>query len=54
MLRNSTIIDPKKGKEFTEFLRKNAKSKDFWDEVKRKASAPIDKKEIDLLFTKQI
>ena len=34
--RNSTIIDPQKGKEFSEFLRKNAKSQEFWNDVKKK------------------
>lgn len=48
--RNSTIIDPQKGKEFSEFLRKNAKSQEFWNDVKKKASASVDKNEIDKLF----
>ena len=51
--RNSTIICPEKGKEFTEFLHKNAKNEDYWKEVQRKASTPLDKREIDALFEKE-
>ena len=48
--RNSTIISHEKSKEFSEFLHKKAKTDDYWNEVKRKASTPIDKKEIEALF----
>lgn len=51
--RNSTVISPDKGKEFTEFLHKNAKNKEYWDEVRKKASTPIDKNEVEALFAGQ-
>ena len=50
---NSTIIKTEKGKEFTDFLRNHAKTNSFWDDVKRKAATPIDRKEIDALFVKE-
>lgn len=50
--RHAVVIRPDKGKEFVEFLHKNAKNKAFWEEVERKASMPVDKKEIDALFEK--
>lgn len=47
---NSIIIDPKKGNEFDRFIKENAKQPEFWNTVKKNASAPIDKKELDKLF----
>lgn len=48
--RNSTVIRPEKSKEFSEFLHNKAKDSEYWNEVKRKASTPIDKREIEALF----
>ena len=48
--RSSAIIDYKKSKEFLSFLESNAKNKKFWNNVKKKASKQVDKKELDKLF----
>ena len=49
--RNSTIINPEKGREFTEFIHHNAKNKEYWSKVREIASTPVDKREIDALFS---
>ena len=43
-------IDPKKYKDFREFIKKNAKDKKFWEENKKIAERNIDQKELDRLF----
>lgn len=43
-------IDPKKYEDFKEFLKKNAKDKNFWEENKNIAEANIDQEELDRLF----
>lgn len=48
--RNDIVIDPNKSAEFLSFLKQCAKTPDFWEENKKKASAPIDKAELDRLF----
>lgn len=48
--KNSVVIRPEKSREFSEFLHNKAKDSEFWNEVKRKASTPIDKREIEALF----
>lgn len=44
------IINPDKSKEFEEFVKRNVKTKEFWDKVKEKASTEIDKEEIEKLM----
>ncbi len=48
--RCSVIIDKDKSKEFIEFMKKNAKTKEFWEENKRLARTPFEKSEIDRLY----
>ena len=50
LARNSTVIDPKKSKEFNEFLHKIAKDEAYWAEVRRKASTPINTAEMNRLI----
>ncbi len=50
--RSSVIIDPKKSKRFVQFLNSSGKNKEFWEDVKKGASAKVDKKELDKLFEK--
>lgn len=50
LARNSTVIDPSKSKEFNEYLKKIAKDKNFWNEVKEKASVSFDRDEVNKLF----
>ena len=51
--RSSVIIDEKKSEDFGKFLSKNAKKKEYWEEIHSSASAPIDRKDIDALFEKK-
>ena len=48
--RNNVVIDPNKSADFITFLRTCGKTKAFWDENKKKASAHVDKAELDRLF----
>ena len=45
------IIKPDKSEEFREFVKRNVKTKEFWDKVKEKANSEIDKKEIEELLS---
>ena len=48
--RSSIVIDPKKSKQFVQFLNSSAKNKQFWEEIKEGASVKIDKNELNKLF----
>lgn len=50
--RTTTTIDPKKAKAFSSFIKENAKTIEYWEKVCKEASAPINKKELDVLFDK--
>ena len=43
-------ISKEKSKEFIQFLKENAKDKQFWEENKKFCSQDIDKEEIEKLF----
>ena len=51
--RSTAVISPEKAKDFAAFIERNAKDKAFWDDVKKVASAEIDKRELDLLFNEK-
>ena len=44
-------IDHKKTSDFENFIKTNAKSKEYWIENKNAISVPINKSDIDVLFT---
>ncbi|MBQ9015584.1 MAG: hypothetical protein IJ109_05625 [Firmicutes bacterium] len=48
--RSAFTIDKNKSEEFKEFISKNAKGKDFWNDVQKAASKSVDKKALDTLF----
>lgn len=48
--RNNIIIAPEKSKDFEGFLKKNAKTSDFWRENKESISKPVDKKKLEEMF----
>ena len=48
--RTTAIVSREQSKAFKEFLRNNAKDRNFWREVEKTASSPVDKKELDKLF----
>ncbi len=51
MIQRSTFaIDPTKGADFKEFIKKNAKDKKYWDEIKKVASRPVDKTKLEMAF----
>ena len=48
--RNDIVIDPNKSAEFLSFLKNCGKTKEFWEENKKKASTQVDEAELDRLF----
>ena len=50
---NGVVIDPNKSAEFVEFLKRNGKSKQFWEDVKKVASTQIDEDELNRLFEEE-
>ncbi len=48
--RSCVEIDGKRSAEFAEFVKENAKGKEFWEHNKETASREIAKNEIDSLF----
>lgn len=50
--RNSTITDAKKTKEFQDYVKRIAKSKDFWKKNAEIVSKGVDRQKLDSLFEK--
>lgn len=48
--RNDIVINPNKSAEFLSFLKNCGKTKEFWEENKKRASTQFDKAELDRLF----
>lgn len=51
--RTDFEIAPEKSERFATFIKNNAKTKEFWEQNKKDASKPINKKELDSLFAKE-
>lgn len=55
MIKRTTFeIAPEKSKEFKEFIDKNAKTKEFWEQNKKDASKKVDKEYLNNLFSKKM
>jgi len=51
--RSSITIDRSKSEEFKKFMMENAKTKEYWDNIRKDASVQVNKEELEALFNQK-